>query len=76
VAVTSSTGPTRVNIGEWGLQRVIDRDDGDGIGAAVSLIVDRLGAHGQCFQIEISTDLPIGMGLGSSAAIAVAAPWP
>jgi hydroxymethylglutaryl-CoA reductase len=72
VAVTSATGPTRVNIGEWGLQRVIDRDDGDGIGAAVSLIVDRLGAHGQCFQIEISTDLPIGMGLGSSAAIAVA----
>jgi len=72
VAVTSASGPTRVNIGEWGLQSVIDPDDSDGIGAAVSLIADRLGAKGQCFRIEVSTDLPIGMGLGSSAAIAVA----
>lgn len=72
VAVTSSDGPTVVHVAEWGLECVVTRDEEDGIGAAVNLIADRLGASAEHFTIQVSTVLPRGMGLGSSAAIAVA----
>ena len=72
VGVTASEGPTVVNVAEWGLQCVVTGDDKDGIAAAVNLIVDRLGANARNFDIQVSTALPRGMGLGSSAAIAVA----
>ena len=55
----------------WGLSREISRDGG-GIDAAVYRILDNLGIGRDAFGVRVQSALPRGMGLGSSAAFAVA----
>ncbi len=68
-AEASGTSST-LAIPNWGIERRIDGSDG--IDAAVGLILSELGISGQHFSISVDTSLPRAMGLGSSAAIAVA----
>jgi hydroxymethylglutaryl-CoA reductase len=55
----------------WGLSREISRDGG-GVDAAVYRILDNLGIGRDAFGVRVQSALPRGMGLGSSAAFAVA----
>ena len=55
----------------WGLSREISREGG-GVDAAVFRILDNLGIGRDAFGIRVQSALPRGMGLGSSAAFAVA----
>ena len=71
-ALTPRHKSTTVTVHGWGLHTVIDRDNKEGINAAVSLIFDELRVGNLNFAINITSSLPRGMGLGSSAAIAVA----
>jgi len=61
---------TSLAIPNWGVKR--DIDGSDGIDGAVALILGELGIGSRHFSICIDTALPRAMGLGSSAAIAVA----
>jgi len=73
-AVSARAEPTRkktfLAIPDWGIAR--DIDGSGGIDAAVSLIRKEIGVESTDFSIRVDTTLPGGMGLGSSAAIAVA----
>ena len=60
-----------LEVPDWGLRRSVSRDAG-GIDAAVYRILDSLGVSGEGFAIRVRSELPRGMGLGSSAAFAVA----
>lgn len=60
-----------LRIPDWGLSRSIVRA-GNGIDAAVRLILDELGIDRDGFAITVRSRLPRAMGLGSSAAFAVA----
>jgi len=68
--VTASDGLT-IAVPEWGIAETID-NAGTPIGRAVSLIIDELGLADGRFAIQLRSFLPRGMGLGSSAAFAVA----
>ena len=70
--VTPDDHSTTLAVKEWGLQSVVDRNSRDGIDAAVNLILEELGVGNTKFRINVTSRLPRGMGLGSSAAIAVA----
>ncbi len=71
-AVCPGDGTTTVVVKEWGLRAVVNGDSEDGVSAAINEILNELDASGSSFSIEVSSCLPRGMGLGSSAAIAVA----
>ncbi len=66
----ASRKATSLAIPNWGVQR--DIGGKDGIDAAVALILSELGIGSRHFSIQVDTSLPRAMGLGSSAAIAVA----
>lgn len=61
---------TSLAIPSWGIERAVDGSGG--IDAAVTLILKALGAASANFSIHVESSLPRAMGLGSSAAIAVA----
>ncbi len=71
-AVTRSDESTTLVVKDWGLHSVVDRSSTEGIDAAVNLILRELGIGDANFGINVTSSLPRGMGLGSSAAIAVA----
>ena len=60
-----------LDVPDWGLSRDISRDGG-GVDAAVYCVLDNLGIGRDDFAIRVRSKLPRGMGLGSSAAFAVA----
>ncbi len=60
-----------LDVPDWGLSRDISRDSG-GVDAAVYCVLDNLGIGRDDFAIRVRSALPRGMGLGSSAAFAVA----
>ena len=62
---------TRIEVPRWNVARTVDTRGDDGIDAAIALILEHLGLTEQTFSIRVDSDLPAGMGLGSSAARAV-----
>ena len=67
-----SDSHTTLSIPDWGLNTTISSDAVNGVDAAVNLILQQLGVADSTFDIRAKSSLPRGMGLGSSAAIAVA----
>ncbi|MBT8087710.1 MAG: hydroxymethylglutaryl-CoA reductase, degradative, partial [Gammaproteobacteria bacterium] len=63
---------TTLSIPAWGIDGAVDLDSPHGVGAAVALILRRLELADSKFSLVIESALPRAMGLGSSAAIAVA----
>ncbi len=59
-------------IPDWGLGKTIEPAGTGAVDALVMTIVNALDVAGSCFDITVRSRLPRGMGLGSSAAIAVA----
>ena len=70
-AVTERESGVVVTIPDWGLRQEIDGNT-SGAGAAIALIMRELGVSGRGFSIHVRSRLPRAMGLGSSAALAVA----
>jgi len=70
--VTQSDADVVISIPEWGVSQQIKPGDSSGIAAAVKLVLRKLDVAGSGFQIDLSSKLPRAMGLGSSAAFAVA----
>jgi hydroxymethylglutaryl-CoA reductase len=60
-----------LEVPDWGLSSSIS-PDGGGVDAAVRRILENLGVGREGFSIRVRSALPRGMGLGSSAAFAVA----
>lgn len=71
-AVAMAKDQTVLTVSDWGLHTIVDELCSDGAGAAVNLIKRELDVESSNFSIRVSSSLPRGMGLGSSAAIAVA----
>ncbi len=63
---------TTLTIPAWGVAAPVNLDNTTGVDAAVALIRRELGLEDDHFSIVIESGLPRGMGLGSSAAVAVA----
>lgn len=72
VTVEPAESVTTLSIPGWGIAARSDQDDTHGVLAAVALILEQLGLGSAHFSIHVAARLPRGMGLGSSAAVAVA----
>ncbi|MBT8103837.1 MAG: hydroxymethylglutaryl-CoA reductase, degradative [Gammaproteobacteria bacterium] len=72
VYVEQAERTTSVAIPDWGISGDIDLENLHGVDAAINLILRQLDIPEACFSITVDTRLPRAMGLGSSAAIAVA----
>ena len=69
--VRESAAGTILEVPDWGLSREVLPDAGGG-DAVVRRILEHLGIEGRGFTIRVRSVLPRAMGLGSSAAFAVA----
>ena len=69
--VVECEGTGRIEIPDWQHSVAVD-DSEDGVAAALRLIVRELQLEDRCFSVRIRSALPRAMGLGSSAALAVA----
>ena len=72
VAVFADQANPVISIPDWGLEQPIGASDETGVGAAIALIQEHLGIESARYSLRIRSKLPRAMGLGSSAAIAVA----
>lgn len=72
VTVAPDDSTLSLTIPNWGMAGEVALDDTQGVGAAIALIMRQLDIHDRNFAIRVHTRLPRAMGLGSSAAIAVA----
>ena len=70
--VSRSDAGVNISIPEWGVSQRVDADGTSGIAAALNLILRELDVAGPGYDIHLRSDLPRAMGLGSSAALAVA----
>ena len=70
-SVVASESQLILTVPEWGLRQHIG-DDSTSVGAVVLLIMRELEIREAAFTIQINSALPRAMGLGSSAAFAVA----
>ncbi len=70
--VAASEKESTLSVPEWGVSQEIDYGDASGMDAAVALIQKELGVADARFSIRLHSVLPRAMGLGSSAAFAVA----
>jgi len=71
-AVVRSVRSTTLTVRDWGFHSIVKPGSREGVDAAVNLILEMLGVADSNFAINVASSLPQGMGLGSSAAIAVA----
>jgi hydroxymethylglutaryl-CoA reductase len=71
-AAVRTDEPTTLTVQDWNYYSVIESGSDEGVNAVVNLIIDRLGVTDSSFSIDVASSLPPGMGLGSSAAVAVA----
>ncbi len=76
VAATINDGEQgiRLAIGDWGIRQewATGDDSLNGAAAVVDLILRELGCTTRAMDISVNARIPLGMGLGSSAAFAVA----
>lgn len=72
VRAESSRSRTSLAIPNWGITTKLDLSKPQGIDAAVALILRQLDVRSEHFTITVDARLPRAMGLGSSAALAVA----
>ena len=74
VNVQESSQQVNLKIPDWNIFDQWHPADqaADGAAAVVALIMQKMGVSDRCFDISVSSRIPIGMGLGSSAAFAVA----
>ncbi len=72
--VSTAGGPIRLEVDENGRTTTIDfaTRTGSGVAAMLKLITERLGCPPDGYSIRVETQIPAAMGLGSSAAFAVA----
>ncbi len=71
-SVEAAESVTTLTIPCWGIHSSMDEVEPQGVNAAVRLILDQLDLRTAHFSIFVDSILPRGMGLGSSAAVAVA----
>ena len=72
VRVELAESATSLAIPNWGIAGKINFENPQGIDAAIALILRQLDVQSASFSITVNSRLPRAMGLGSSAAIAVA----
>jgi hydroxymethylglutaryl-CoA reductase len=72
VSVKPTESGTSLAIPAWGIAGRIDPDDPSDTDTVLTLILQQLDIGDSAFEIIVDSRLPRGMGLGSSAAIAVA----
>jgi hydroxymethylglutaryl-CoA reductase len=72
VTVEPAEYATSLAIPNWGVAGRIDLDNPNDVDAILTLILRQLDIRDSAFSITVDSRLPRGMGLGSSAAIAVA----
>ncbi|MCH9694002.1 MAG: hydroxymethylglutaryl-CoA reductase, degradative [Gammaproteobacteria bacterium] len=70
--VSKSDSPSTLRVADWDINLSIDANRSDGLHGAINIIRDALGVADYNFAIDVRSHLPRGVGLGSSAAIAVA----
>jgi hydroxymethylglutaryl-CoA reductase len=70
--VRPASGVSTINVKQWRLNSVVDVNSTEGVSGLINRILQELDAVELSFAIDVSSRLPRGMGLGSSAAIAVA----
>lgn len=71
-ATASPSDGRSIRIPQWQLEEQIGDGGEGGVAGAIHVIVEELGIPDQGFSLELNTHLPRAMGLGSSAAVAVA----
>jgi hydroxymethylglutaryl-CoA reductase len=71
-AAVRSDKSTTLTVPDWNFHSVVEPGSSEGVDAAINLIIEMLEVGGTNFEINVDSSLPRGMGLGSSAAIAVA----
>lgn len=69
--VAGDPEPT-ISIPEWGIRQQVSAADGSNIGSIAALVRKQLGVTDSGYSILLHSKLPRAMGLGSSAAFAVA----
>ena len=70
--VRETSGGIRLKVPNWNIDRNIDDEVHDVAAEALCLIAEKLGVAGRGFDILVRAAIPAAMGLGSSAALAVA----
>jgi hydroxymethylglutaryl-CoA reductase len=71
-ATVRRSNHTRISIAEWNVSEDLAQRGNSALRAAVSTITSALAVPDEGFDIQVTTRLPRAMGLGSSAALAVA----
>jgi len=71
-AAVRTDGSTTLTVRDWHFHSVIEPGSDKDVDAVVNLILEKLDVADANFSINVASSLPPGMGLGSSAALAVA----
>ncbi len=69
-SATEAESGVRLIIDDWHLDETIVAGDDNGAATIVTTIFDQLGLQGRGCEIRVGSDIPVAVGLGSSAALA------
>ncbi len=72
VAISEAQSTPTISIPDWQVEQPIAASDDTGVGAAIALIQQELDVESAGCSLHVRSKLPRAMGLGSSAALAVA----